>query len=158
MARLEEGGSTIKQLAYARKLLGGDGMSKRDIAMSVGYSPTSANSVCDHIENKPGFHNAMIKLAKESNNLALAAMEEFKARGFTDFTNNELISALNAIGGAWAKFNAQYREKEVDPSKNRLRTLVLQQIENQTLSNVSFDTVAQPAPLEEDNYDEYETA
>lgn len=135
MTRIRRNGSTMKQMAYARKLFSADGANKKQIALDVGYSPTTANSIATHIENKPGFNNAMAALAIDSNNLALAAMHEFKARGFEDFSNKDLVAALNAIGGAWAKFNTQVPKD--DPlnrnNTNKLRTVILQQIENQTI-------------------------
>jgi hypothetical protein len=121
----------MKQLAYARRLLGAQGDSKKSIAMDVGYSPNVANSISTHIENKPGFHNAMAALAVDSNNLALAAMHEFKARGFGDFSNKDLIGALNAIGSAWSRFNTIPKEKNSNQGENKLRTVILQQIEHQ---------------------------
>ena len=129
-------GSSPKQVAYARRVFGGQGVSKKQIALDVGYSPNVANSISSHIENKPGFNNAMATLAVDSNNLALAAMHEFKARGFHDFTNKELVGALNAIGNAWSKFHAvpgSGREKD-NLSTNKLRTVILQQVENQTIN------------------------
>lgn len=126
----------MKQMAYARKLFSADGVNKKQIALDVGYSPTTANSIATHIENKPGFNNAMAALAADSNNLALAAMHEFKARGFQDFSNKDLVAALNAIGGAWAKFNNSLLPKEKGNGStegNKLRTVILQQIENQTV-------------------------
>lgn len=129
-------GSTIKQMAYAKRILGGAGDSKKQIALNSGYSSKVSNSVKSHIENKRGFNNAMTALAVESNNLALAAMHEFKARGFKDFSNKEMIGALNAIGNAWSKFNAQPKEKTVSESGNKLRTIVLNQIENQTNQSI----------------------
>lgn len=126
--------SSMKQMAYAKQLLGAQGTSKRQIALNCGYSPYVANSISSHIENKPGFNYAMSQLAVDSNNLALAAMHEFKARGFKDFSNKDLIGALNAIGSAWSKFNAGPKEKEKTPEGNKLRTVILQQIENQNLT------------------------
>ena len=125
-------GTTLKQMAYARKLFGGEGTSKKQMALDVGYSPAVASSVKSHIEDKPGFNNAMTQLAVDSNNLALAAMHEFKSRGFADFSNTELTGALNAIGNAWSKFNAPLIEKPVSEPANKLRSIVIQQIENQT--------------------------
>lgn len=136
---VKQRGSTMKQMAYAKRLLGGQGTTKKQIALDSGYSPNVANSVSSHIENKPGFNNAMSALALESNNLALSAMHEIKARGFKDFTNKELIGALNAIGSAWSKFNEQPKEKDPKESGNRLRNVVLQQIENQNI-------ISSPAP------------
>ena len=135
---ITRGKSTLKQMAYARRVFGAKGETKKEIALDVGYSPNSANSVASHIEQKPGFHNAMAKLALESNNLALAAIHEFQGRGFQDFTNAELISALNVIGNAWEKFNAPLKEGDMSKSSNKLRTVVLQQIENQTVSPMAF--------------------
>lgn len=134
-----------QQMAYARRILGGQGSSKKQMALDAGYSPNVARSISTHIESKQGFNNAMTVLAKESNNLALAAMSEFKARGFKDFSNKELVGALNAIGNAWSKFNAEPKEKNTTPSGNKLRTVVLQQIENQTV-NTTKDAPAETAP------------
>lgn len=124
----------MKQMAYARRIFGAQGSTKKDIALAVGYAPNAANSIKTKIENTRGFNNAMVKLATDSNNLALAAMAEFKARGFEDFSNKDLVGALNAIGQAWAKFNAVRKTPEEDPNRNRLRTVILQQVENQTIS------------------------
>lgn len=129
----------MKQMAYAKRLLGAQGNSKKEIALDVGYSPYVANSISSHIENQPGFNNAMAALAVQSNNLALAAMHEFKARGFADFSNKELIGALNAIGNAWSKFNQKVKEPNENPAGNKLRTVILQQIENQTLTTADGD-------------------
>jgi len=127
-------------MAYAKQLLGAQGTSKKQIALNCGYSPYVANSISSHIENKPGFNYAMTQLAVDSNNLALAAMSEFKARGFHEFSNKDLIGALNAIGNAWSKFNVQPKEKDLHPSGNKLRTVILQQIENQVLTTENGDT------------------
>ena len=130
--RAPRGGSTPKQIAYARRVFGGQGKCKKEIALDVGYSMTSANSVVEHIENSEGFHNAMAKLAADSNNLALKAMEEFKARGFKGFTNGELTNALNAIGSAWSRFNQQNVQR-LQPTNegNRLRAVVMERMDAQ---------------------------
>lgn len=130
----------MRQMAYARRLLGANGKTKREIALDVGYSPHVARSVTSHIEASPGFNNAMVALAIDSNNLALAAMHEFKVRGFEDFTNKELVGALNAVGSAWSRFNAIAKEKPASEISNKLRTVILQRIENQT--NVRSASVA----------------
>jgi hypothetical protein len=126
-------GCSMKQMAYAKRVFGAQGTTKKEIALDVGYSPNVANSISSHIENKPGFNNAMAALAIDSNNLALAAMSEFKARGFADFSNKDLIGALNAIGSAWSRFNVVKPTKDDHPGNNKLRTVILQQIENQTV-------------------------
>ena len=135
MAFHKKGGSTMKQIAYARKLFGADGINKKQIALDVGYSSNVANSISSHIENTKGFNNAMSALAIDSNNLALSAMHEFKSRGFKDFSNKELNGALNAIGNAWSKFNTIPNEMKDNKSTNKLRTVILQNIENQTVTN-----------------------
>jgi len=131
--RIARKGTSLKQMAYARRVFGGQGKCKKQIALDCGYSPNVANSISSHIENKPGFNNAMAVLAAESNNLALAAMHEFKARGFEEFSNKDLVGALNAIGSAWSRFNTVTKKDNDNPSTNRLRTVILQQIENQTV-------------------------
>lgn len=126
----------MRQIAYARRIFGAEGNTKKEIALDVGYSPYVANSIVSHIESKPGFNNAMAALAIDSNNLALSAMHEFKARGFEDFTNKELVGALNAIGNAWSKFNAPLKDNipNLNPKGNKLRTVILQQVENQVIN------------------------
>jgi len=138
----------MKQMAYAKRLLGGQGVSKKQIALDAGYSPAVSTSVTSHNENKPGFNHAMSKLALDSNNLALSAMHEFKARGFKDFSNKELVGALNAIGNAWSKFNAQPKDRDpISAGGNKLRTVVLQQIENQ---NIAATPASTPTPEADD--------
>jgi hypothetical protein len=123
-------GSSMKQVAYARRAWGAKQETKKLIALDVGYSPSVANSVVSKIESRPGFNNAMAKLAAESNNLALTIMHEFKSRGVKDFSNKDLVGALNAIAGAWDRFNKGLieRDRPVDNGKNRLRTVILQNI------------------------------
>ena len=138
-------GSSPKQVAYARRVFGGQGKCKKQIALDVGYTPNVANSISSHIENKPGFHNAMAVLARDSNNVALEVMSEFKARGFKDFSNKDLVGALNAIGSAWSRFNAPPPAPKGDgQSNNRLRTVILNQIENATILESSKVTDVTP--------------
>ena len=137
MVRISKAGATLKQTAYARRIFGADGKSKQQIALDVGYSRHIAATPKSKIENTRGFNNAMAKLAADSNNLALTVMSELKARGFSDFSNKDLVGALNAISGAWKNFNqvTDKRDPADDNGKNRLRTVILQRIENQTVNN-----------------------
>lgn len=128
---------------YAKKVWAAEGKNRTEIARSVGYSPTVVNSPKSKIEDHRGFNNAMSALALESNSLALSIMHEFKARGVEDFSNKDLISALNAIGNAWAKFNTERAPIDrVNSQKgNRLRTIILQQVENQTIAAPQVEEV-----------------
>ncbi len=138
-------GSTIKQVAYARKIFNGDGKSKKDIARSVGYSLAVANNAQAKIEDTEGFINAMQKLAQESNNLVMEVLLEYKKRGLEDFSNKDLNGALNAISTAWDRIGKQRAgEKNKDPKQNRLRAAVIQHVENQTV--VMPGTREKPAP------------
>lgn len=128
-------------MAYAKRVFGAQGVTKKEIALDVGYSANVANSISSHIENKPGFNYAMTQLAVDSNNLALAAMSEFKARGFRDFSNKDLVGALNAIGSAWSKFNVVKEKPNDHPGTNKLRTIILQQVENQQISTEASKTI-----------------
>ena len=147
MSFIKKKGWTIQQMAYAKRILGGQGHSKKQIALDSGYSAAVSNSVKSKIEDKPGFQNAMSALAHESNNLVMAAMAEFKARGFKEFSNKELVGALNAIGGAWSKFNAQPKERDPSATGNKLRTVVLQQIENQTVLSPTREVPPEVPPI-----------
>lgn len=133
--KISKTGSTMRQVAYARRVWGGKSENKKQAALDVGYSPSVANSCVLKIESKRGFNNAMAKLASDSGNIALAVMHEFQARGVKDFSNKDLVGALNAIAGAWDRFNKGLIEQErpTDNGKNRLRTLMIQRVENQTI-------------------------
>lgn len=131
--KISKKGSSLRQMAYARRVWGADGPDKKAIALDVGYSPNAAKSVMSKIESRPGFQNAIARLAHESNNLALEVMSELKARGTQDFSNGDLIKALTAIAKAWDTFNKPLIQREIpeDNGKNRLRTVILQRIEKQ---------------------------
>jgi hypothetical protein len=101
------------------------------MALNSGYSPYVATSVVAHIEKTEGFHNAMAKLAHQSNNLAIAVMHELQVRGFDTYTNKEMIQAITAISNAWVKFTAPVRESSRPRTKNKLRDVILNQVENQ---------------------------
>lgn len=121
-------------MAYATKLWGGQGKTKRQVALEVGFTPSTANSAVK-IEGTKGYQLAVAKLAKESNNLAVAVMAEFKARGFRDFSNKDLVGALNAVGNAWSKFNPENKiKKDEREGGNRLRTVIMQRVENQVIT------------------------
>ncbi|MCJ7435382.1 MAG: hypothetical protein MUO77_18025 [Anaerolineales bacterium] len=141
MPRLQKGGYSMRQGAYARRIWGGKDTDKKSIALDVGYSPSVSNTPHSKIEIHKGFNNAMAALAEESNNLALKILYEFKARGVSDFSNKDLIGALNAIGQAWGKFNAgalKLANQDAETlGKNRLRTIILQRVENQTISEIN---------------------
>lgn len=128
--KIPKTGSSMRQVAYARRAWGAKQQTKKLIALDVGYSPSVANSVVSKIESRPGFNNAMARLAADSGNIALTVMHELKSRGFEDFSNKDLVGALNAIAGAWDRFNKGLieAEKPADNGKNRLRTVILQNI------------------------------
>ncbi len=141
----------MRQVAYARRSWGAKQKTKKLIALDVGYSPSVANSVVSKIESRPGYNNAMAKLAADSNNLALSVMHQFKARGFDDFSNKDLVGALNAIAGAWDRFNKGLieSEKPIDNGKNRLKTVILQNI-NKQINTTSPEALVQEAEKVDD--------
>jgi hypothetical protein len=128
--RAPRGGFTTKQYAYALKIFGGNDPDKKTAALNSGYSVNLSNSTSSHIENSEGFHNAMAKLAHESNNLAMAAMHELQSRGFDTYSNKEMIQALTAISNAWAKFVEPVKKATRPAKENALRTIIIQQAEN----------------------------
>jgi hypothetical protein len=122
-------GSTVKQYAYATRRLNGQGGSKKEIALLSGYTKSMAENAKYKIEETEGYQNAVIVLATESNNLLLAVMHEFKARGISEFTNSELIKALNAISGAWDRIERNKApDKLKTPEGNPLRGVFLRRV------------------------------
>ena len=136
--KISERGFSPKQKAYAMRVWGAKGKDKKSIALDVGYTEYVARSASSKIENKKGFHNALLVLANDSNNLAMAAMQEFKARGLKGFSNKDLVGALNAISSAWSKFNNEFKaeNKPLSDSGNRLRQIVMNKIETQIVHNI----------------------
>ncbi len=125
-------GSTPKQYAYAQLKLTGGGRSKNEIARKAGFSPSVANNAKYKIETTEGYHNAMLALATESNNVLGAILAEYSARGLKDFSNKDLNGAVNAISSAWDRIEerrAPARNKTVEG--NPLRRAVLQKVETQ---------------------------
>jgi hypothetical protein len=149
--RRTKSGSTPRQYAYAVKKLNGDGRNNKEIALSVGYPPSTANNTKQKIEKTEGYQNAVIKLANESNNMALAVMTEFKARGLKGFSNKDLVGALNAIGNAWERFNKVRAPSGSKSEENPLRKVILQRVENQT---IHVDSTPAPEPVEEPEEEE----
>jgi len=144
--------SSFKQQQYAKRVWAGRGNSKKQIALDVGYTQNVANSVVSKIESKPGFNNAIAKLAADSNCLALSIMAEFKSRGVKHFSDKDLISSLNAIAQAWDRFNKgliEHQKPPEDNGKNRLKTVILQRINNQTVNNAPPQSDPVDAEFEE---------
>ena len=126
------------QKAYAMRVWGAKGKDKASIARDVGYSRFVAASPKSKIENTKGFNNALQLLANESNNMALSVLSEFKARGLKGFSNKDLVGALNAIGSAWSKFNNEEKKQTAqNPGTNKLRTIVMNRIESQHITNIT---------------------
>lgn len=126
-------GSTVKQYAYATRRLNGQGASKKEMAKLSGYSTAVAENAKYKIESTEGYQNAVIVLAQESNNLLLAVMAEFKARGLSDFSNKDLNAALNAISGAWDRIEKNRAPaKNKTPEGNRLRGIFTRETVKET--------------------------
>lgn len=137
---------TPKQRAYAEKVWGGKGQSKMEMALESGYSHNTANNVKEHVESGNGFKVAMAELARKSNNVAMAIMYEFERRGVDTFSDKDLIGAMNAISSAWSRFNAPLINNQGTEKGNRLRTIILQQVESQTISSSAPAIVDAPPP------------
>lgn len=143
-------GSTPKQYAYAVRKLNGEGRSNKENALIVGFSLPVANNVKNKIENTEGYQNAIIGLAHESNNMVLAAMAEYKARGFKNFSNKDLNGAMNALAAAWDRINKTRAPNGSKQPENRLKTIVMQKIENQNVTNVTATPITKEEEPEVD--------
>jgi hypothetical protein len=130
-------------MEYAKRRIFTDGSNKMKTALATGFALSTAKSPKLKIEDRPGFKNAVSKLAVKSNNLALDMLNEFEKRGLDSFSNKELISALNAIGSAWDRFTAPYKARDpmkmnTDNGKNPLRTIILQTVNTQEVKDVEI--------------------
>lgn len=127
-------GSTVKQYAYAtRRLSPGSAGTKKEIAILSGFSTSVAENAKAKIEDTEGYKNAVIELAKKSNNLLLAVMAEFEARGLKEFSNSDLTKALNAIGTAWDRIEKVRAPSQMKtPEGNPLRGVFMRRVETQT--------------------------
>lgn len=129
-------GHTPKQYAYATRMLNGSAKTKKEAALLSGFSPTVAANAHNKIEKTEGYHNAIIGLASESNNLVLAILHEYKARGFTKFSNKDLNSALNAIASAWDRIEKKREPNKLStPEGNRLHAVFRRKTETVTISS-----------------------
>lgn len=141
-------GSTPKQFAYATRMLNGGADSKKEAALLSGFSMSVAENAKAKIEDTEGYHNAMEELALKSNNLMLAALSQFQARGLDGFTNKELIAALNAIGSAWERVEKQRNPQKELPGGNRLAGIFQRKTVTETVIAAPAEVQAQPVPVE----------
>ena len=132
--RRTKNGYTRKQYAYAQNNLGGKGKTKKEIALMSGYKTSVAESVRDKIENTEGYANAMSALASETGNAALQIYHAFKHKDLSKESIPTLMSALSTIASAWETFTPKQKQSEDAPS-NKLRGILLQHVENQTINN-----------------------
>lgn len=125
-------GSTIKQYAYATRMMNGEATSKKEAALLSGFSMSVAENAKAKIENTEGFKNAMMILAARSNNLLVAVMNEFEARGMKGFSNPDLIKAMNAVTTAWDKIESRRAPNKMKtPEGNPLRAVFTKRVETQ---------------------------
>jgi hypothetical protein len=157
MPRIHRNGFTLQQMAFARRTFAAkEGETKETVALDCGYNPYAARSTKSKIEQTKGYQNAIAALARDSHNIAVSVMAELQSRGFEEYTNKDLVSALNAISLAWSRFSEPISRssESSDPSKNRLRTIVLQQIENQTIVPSTKNIVAENGEGGNKNFEE----
>ena len=127
-------GSTVKQMAYATRMLGGQAVSKKEAALLSGFSMSVAENAKYKIEDTEGYKNALLMLHTRSNNLLNQLLVEFELRGFNEFSNKDLISAVNAISTAWEKIGKTRAAPAMkDPEKNPLRAIFTQRSETRTM-------------------------
>lgn len=136
-------GFTPKQYAYAKNTLGGNGRSKKEIALVSGYSKSVAISVSEHIEKTEGFDNAMSALASESGNIMLAIFHRIKHhKNLDDADLPSLLKIVEVMGQAWERFIPKQKDND---TANKLRSIVLNRIENQTVNQTIKPVGNKPA-------------
>lgn len=136
-------GSTIKQVAYATRLMNGQATSKKEAALLSGFSMSVAENAKYKIEETEGYKNAMIHLAQRSNNLLMGIMNEFEIRGMKDFSNKDLISALNAITSAWDKIDTKRAPAKMKtPEGNPLRAIFTERTRTAVIESAPREAAA----------------
>jgi hypothetical protein len=129
-------GYTPRQRAYAMNIMSPQNKrSKKEIALSVGYTESVSNSVSAKIEKTEGFSNAMRDLAQETGNVILKIMHELKHKDLSkeDFTT--LVNAADKMANAWDKVTKPIQDKgEKELKDNPLRFVLNQKIERQEVS------------------------
>lgn len=126
-------GYTRKQWAYARGLLGATEQSKKDIALSVGYPPSVANSTKSKIENLPGFSNAMAELAHETGNMTLGIYHLMKNKMHNPIEADkigfgQLLEAVTVMSQAWERFTP--KASASDNKLNPLKAILLEEVKS----------------------------
>ncbi len=111
---------------------------------------TMAENIKAKVEDTDGYKNALATLGKESNNLLLEIFNQFKVRGLTQFSNAELIKALNAISGAWERIEKKRAPDQMrTPEGNPLRAILQQRVETRTVTlEAAPPTPPTPTPVE----------
>ena len=150
--KISSSGSSLKQKKYAQDVFSANGRTKKEIALNAGYTLNAAKSVTSKIENTKGYKNAMMEILRESDNVVLNIFGEFRSRGFQDFSNKDLVAAVTAISTAWEKFNNRGKSEDGPQSANKLRTIILQQVENQTIQQKEEPKIVEVAPVETNEY------
>lgn len=155
--KIKKNSSAPMQMKYAKNRIFTK-MNKHDSAIAAGFGRDVAETPKSKIEDHMGYQNAVSELSIKSNTLALDIMKEFDRRGVSEFSDKNLIAALNAIGAAWARFNAPRHHHpdnglDYDNGKNPLRTVILQTVNNQTISNPTEirDAVINEGVVEEES-------
>lgn len=103
-------GATTKQRKYAMGVLD-EHKSRREVALAAGYSNTMADNP-KMIEQSVGFRLAMAEQATQAGFLASGVMNEINARGFKDYSNKDLLHALDIISKAFERFVPKEKEKD----------------------------------------------
>jgi hypothetical protein len=125
-------------------MMNGQAGSKKEAALLSGFSMSVAENAKNKIEATEGFKNAIGVLAFRSNNLLVAVMNEFETRGLKDFSNKDLVSAMNAITAAWSKIDEKRAPDKLKTQEgNRLLGVLRRETKTETMVLTSGPT---PAP------------
>ncbi len=124
----------MKQKAYARRILGAQGKTKKEIALAVGYSGAVAHNAKAKIENTEGYANAVRDLALETGDVVMYAYASIKNRNLDKEDLKTVLRAVEVLSNAFEKFSNNKNNDEKALKNNRLRTVLMQRVENQTIN------------------------
>ncbi|MES2408759.1 MAG: hypothetical protein V4509_00480 [Patescibacteria group bacterium] len=143
-------GYTERQGAYAMNKLGGSDKSKTKIALRSGYAPSVAIHATEKIEDTEGYANAMSALASQNGNLALKVYYDLLHRDLSKESVKTLLDALTTLASAWQVYTPKVKDE--NDNVNKLRSIVLNRIENQTINQPVASAPAITAPIDDDDF------
>ena len=130
-------GWTNKQYRYMELLLNNTtDRPKKELAIKAGYSVSVANTVATHIEKTEGYSNARRDMALKVGEVVTAVVHEIMSnRDMAEIDYKDLLATVKIMSDAMDKIApTEQKTLQEQDTGNRLRTIVLQNVETQNIT------------------------